>query len=79
MIGRRQGHEGVIAVVIVTAEGAGIGERRGRDQLAEFESAIQLADEDRQQLVGRRLLQQRHERFTAAESQRVRSFAGKSR
>ena len=49
-------HEGVIAVVIVPAERAGIGQRGGGDEFIERQTGIEFRNENRQEFIRRRFL-----------------------
>ena len=69
LVGRSQRHDRVVAVVILTAERAGVGQGGGRHQLAEIGSGIDPLDDGRQEPVGGRLLHQGHQRLHRPERQ----------
>jgi hypothetical protein len=48
----------VVAVVVLAAEGASVGQGARGDQVFELRAGLQLLGENRQQLVGRRVLQE---------------------
>ena len=79
LVRRHQRHERVIARVILAAERAGIGERRRGDERLELRARFQFVDEQRQQLIGRRLLHERHERLELAKSQPLAYLVGNAR
>ena len=67
LVGRREGHQGVEADVVLAAEGSGIGERcRGREG-PEIGAVLELVDHLREQFGGGRFLQEGDERFQVAE------------
>ena len=67
-----QGHHGVEAHVIFTAECPGIGQSRGSDQLLELGSLLELIHDQAHELRGRRFLHQRDQRLDRAEVQSLR-------
>ena len=67
--GRWQGHECVVAGVILAAEGPGIRQRPGSNKSTEFDALVQSCHQCRQQFVNRRVLHQAHERFEFVERQ----------
>src|SRR5581483_11097052 len=79
LISGRQCHKRVIAVVIVSAEGAGVGQGGGSDNRAQIGARFQFFHDERQQFVGRRLFQQRHQRLAAAEDQPILGIGGQGR
>ena len=79
VMGRHQGHEGVIAVVILAAERAGVGQGGGRHQCVQADAGFQLLHEDRQQFVGGRFLDKRHKRLAVSEGQGFGAFRGEVR
>ena len=76
MVGGRQRHEGVVACVVLAAEGTGVGQGAGRDQGAQVGPGFHLLHKNRQQLARSRILHQPHERLQAAERQRALPFVG---
>ena len=76
VVGRSQRHDRVIAVVILAAEGTGVGQRGGRHQLTEIRPGIDPLDDGRQQPVDGRLLHQRDQRLHRPERQALGAFAG---
>ena len=56
--GGGQGHEGVVAIIVVAAEGMGVGQGTRGYQLAQRHSLLQLLDQGRHQLGHGRLLEQ---------------------
>ena len=69
LVRRHQGHQGVIALVIVAAEGAGIRQGRGGDQPAEVFAGLDLVDDGRKQPVDRGVLHECNQRLDRAERQ----------
>ena len=72
LVGRHQSHERVVAVVILAAEGAGVGQRGGGHQPAEVLAGLDPLDDGRKQPVDRGLLHQGHQRLHRPERQTAR-------
>ena len=76
LVRRHQRHDRVVAIVILAAERAGVGQRGGRHQLAEVGPGLDPLDDGRQEPVGGRLLHQGHQRLHRAERQAFGAFVG---
>ena len=78
--GGKHGHRGVEADVVFAAEGFGVGQCSGSDQVLEIRfAAVELVDQDRLELIGRRALEQIDEGVVGAERERGVAFVGKGR
>ena len=71
VVGRRKRHHRVETDIILAAERPRVGQRSGRQQMAQVGSLLQLLDEHRQQAIDRRLLHQADEWLEQAERQRI--------
>ncbi len=76
LVGRRQRHDRVVAIVILAAERAGVGQRGGRHQLAEVRPGLHPLDDGRQEPVGGCLLHQGHQRLHRPNVKRSVASAG---
>ena len=79
MQGGGQRHHGVKTHVILPAECPGIGESGGGGKAAQFGARPQAGDQQREQLGGRRFLQEADQRFQFTESEGGIRFRGVDR
>ena len=70
--GRDERHDRVVALVVLAAEGAGVGQRRGRDQTVEWLAAMDPLDHGGKQAVDRGVLHEGDKRLERPEGQAPR-------
>ena len=79
LVRRHECHQGVIALVIVAAERAGVGEGGGGYQPAEVFTGADLVDDGRKQPIDRGVLHECDQRLDRAESETARGIIRQGR